>query len=343
MRSEPLETSAMNPRTGFKRLSWLDWLRYGPFLAQLVVTRRCNLTCGYCFEYDKTSQAIPFDILQQRLEKLRQLRTWAVALMGGEPTLHPDLLPIFHAMRRLGFRRRMMTTNGLLLSQELIDGLNTHGLTDLNVSVDGVKRNTTTVKVLETLRTRLELLAQHARFRVVLSAVIGSAPREEVLHVIDFATSHGFSPRILLIHDEHGQLGLSPEQLAVYAEVKRKLGRAAKEARDYRDRLIHEGEAPFRCRSGARYLYVDEWGMVRWCAQTRTAFGKPLLEYTLDDLREQFYTGKSCHTQCSVGCVRTVSAYDEWRGQRPPRARHTRESQPPTGRAPSVPRLPPSS
>jgi MoaA/NifB/PqqE/SkfB family radical SAM enzyme len=295
-------------------------LRYGPFLAQLVVTRRCNLTCGYCFEYDKTSLPIPFDILQQRLEKLRQLRTWAVALMGGEPTLHPDLLHIFHEMRRLGFRRRMMTTNGLLLSQELIDGLNSHGLTDLNVSVDGVKRNATTVKVLETLRTRLELLAQRARFPVVLSAVIGSAPREEVLHVIDFATSQGFSPRILLIHDEHGQLGLSPEQLAVYAEVKRRLGRVAKEAHNYRDRLIRDGAAPFRCRSGARYLYVDEWGMVRWCAQTRTAFGKPLLEYTPDDLREQFYTGKSCQAKCSVGCVRTVSAYDEWRVQRPPRA-----------------------
>jgi MoaA/NifB/PqqE/SkfB family radical SAM enzyme len=325
MGSEPLESSSMNPGTGSKRISWLEWLRYGPFLAQLVVTRRCNLTCGYCFEYDKTSQPIPFAILHQRLEKLRQLRTWAVALMGGEPTLHPDLLHIFHDMRRLGFRRRMMTTNGLRLSPELIDGLNRHGLTDLNVSVDGVKRNATTVKVLETLRTRLELLAQRARFRVVLSAVIGSAPREEVLHVIDFATAHGFSPRMLLIHDEHGQLGLAPEQLTVYAEVKRRLGRVAKEAHNYRDRLIREGEAPFRCRAGARYLYVDEWGLVRWCAQTRTAFGKPLSEYTLDDLRDQFYTGKSCQATCSVGCVRTVSAYDEWRAQRPPRVRRTLE------------------
>jgi len=290
-----------------------------------VVTRRCNLTCGYCFEYDKTSQPIPFEILHQRLEKLRQLRTWAVSLMGGEPTLHPDLLHIFHEMRRLGFRRRMMTTNGMLLSQEMIEGLNNHGLTDLNVSVDGVKRNATTVKVLETLRTRLELLAQRARFRVVLSAVIGSAPPEEVLQVVDFATARGFSPRMLLLHDEHGQLGLAPEHLAVYAEVKRRLGRAAKEAHNYRDRLIHAGEAPFRCRSGARYLYIDEFGMVRWCAQTRTAFGKPLLEYTIDDLREQFYTGKSCHATCSVGCVRTASAYDEWRVQWPPRARHTLE------------------
>jgi MoaA/NifB/PqqE/SkfB family radical SAM enzyme len=296
-------------------ISYWDWIHYGPFLAQLVVTRRCNLTCGYCSEYDSTSQPIPFPILQDRLEKLRQLRTWAVALMGGEPTLHPDLLRIFAEMRRLGFRRRMMTTNGTLLSKELIEGLNVQGVTDLNVSVDGVKRNATTVKVLETLRTRLELLAQHARFHVVLSAVIGSAPPEEVLQVVDFATSHGFSPRVLLLHDASGQIGLSPDQLACYAEVKRKLGRAAKEGGNYRDRLIHGEKAPFRCRAGARYLYVDEFGMVRWCAQTRTSYGKRLLDYTIDDLREQFYTGKSCHATCSVGCVRTVSAYDAWRFQ----------------------------
>jgi MoaA/NifB/PqqE/SkfB family radical SAM enzyme len=301
---------------GSKPISWWEWLRYGPFLAQLVVTRRCNLTCGYCSEYDTTSQPIPLATLQQRMEKLRQFRTWAVALMGGEPTMHPDLLHIFSEMRRLGFRRRMMTTNGTLLSKEMIEGLNTNGLTDLNVSVDGVKRNTTTVKVLDTLRTRLELLAQRARFRVVLSAVIGSAPPEEVLQVVDFATSHGFSPRVLFIHDESGHIGLSPDQLGFYAEVKRRLGRVAREAHNYRDRLIHGEKAPFRCRAGARYLYVDEFGMVCWCAQTRTSFRKPLLDYTLADLHEQFYTGKSCQTTCSVGCVRTASAYDEWRFQR---------------------------
>jgi MoaA/NifB/PqqE/SkfB family radical SAM enzyme len=291
-------------------------LRYGPFLAQLVVTRRCNLSCGYCSEYDSTSQPIPFATLQVRLEKLRRLRTWAVALMGGEPTLHPDLLQIFGAMRRLGFRRRMMTTNGTRLTKALIEGLNTQGMTDLNVSVDGVKQSSTTMKVLDTLRTRLELLAQHARFRVVLSAVIGSAPPEEVIQVVNFASSHGFSPRVLLLHDESGQIGLSPDQLALYADVKRRIGRAANEAGNYRERLIHGKQAPFRCRAGARYLYVDEFGMVCWCAQTRGSFRKPLLDYTLDDLREQFYTGKSCQATCSVGCVRTVSALDAWRVQR---------------------------
>jgi MoaA/NifB/PqqE/SkfB family radical SAM enzyme len=218
-------------------------------------------------------------------------------------------------MTRLGFRRRMMTTNGILLTRDMIEGLNQAGLTDVSVSVDGVKPSATTVKVLETLRNRLELLARYAKFKVVMSAVIGSSSRAEVHEVVDYAQSHGFQPRILLIHDENGQLRLSPEELSLYAEVKKKVGPAAREAHDYREHLIEEGKAPFRCRAGARYLYVDESGMVRWCAQTRAGFGKNLMEYTLEDICRQFYTYKSCSDKCSVGCVRTASAYDEWRSQ----------------------------
>jgi MoaA/NifB/PqqE/SkfB family radical SAM enzyme len=75
-------------------LSWLDWLRYGPFLAQMVVTRRCNLSCSYCFEFDKTSAPVPYELLEQRLQKLKELRAWVVCLIGGEPTLHPDLIKV---------------------------------------------------------------------------------------------------------------------------------------------------------------------------------------------------------------------------------------------------------
>lgn len=296
-------------------LSRAQWLGYGPFLAQLVVTRRCNLSCGYCFEYDKVSDPVPFVTLERRLGKLRDLRAWVVCLTGGEPTLHPDLLKLVRRMRELGFRRRQMITNGYHLTRKTIEGLNAAGLTDLQLSLDGVRRNGTTLKVLDSLRGRLEMLARSARFRVVLSAVIGSAPPEEAIEVVRFARSHGFVPRILLIHDELGRVKLSPEELAAYHEVKRILGRAGREARDYRERLIREGTAPFRCRAGARYLYVDEFGEVHWCSQTRNLFSKALMEYSLDDLKRQFHAVKPCSEKCSVGCARTASVYDEWRRQ----------------------------
>jgi hypothetical protein len=48
-------------------LNVLQWLRYGPWLAQVVVTRRRNLKWGYCTEYDRTSDPVPYDELALRM------------------------------------------------------------------------------------------------------------------------------------------------------------------------------------------------------------------------------------------------------------------------------------
>lgn len=310
-----LGATTQAPANAPRNLTLLEWLRHGPFLAQVVVTRRCNLACKYCSEFDQVSDPVPYDVLERRLRKLRSLRAWALCLTGGEPTLHPELPRLLEIMRALGFRRRMMISNGYRLSRAMIEQWNAAGLTDLQVSVDGVHPNDVTLKVLEVLRPKLELLAKHARFQVVLSGVIGSAPPGQALEVVDYARAKGFSPRILLIHDERGRLRLAPAERAAYAAVKRRIGRRADEAHGYRDRLIADGRAPFKCRSGSRYLYVDEAGAVHWCSQTRGVFTKDLLDYTLDDLREQFHTRKDCNTTCTVGCARTASAIDQWRDQ----------------------------
>jgi MoaA/NifB/PqqE/SkfB family radical SAM enzyme len=205
-----------------------------------------------------------------------------------------------------------MTTNGLLLTKEIVHGLNNSGMTDMSLSIDGVKRNATTRKVLNVLRRKLDILAERAQFDVAVSAVIGIAPREEVLEVVEFAKSRGFAPRLLVLHNEHGQMGLSSEELAVYAEVKQLFGhRATEEVHGYRERLIQNGEAPFRCRAGARYLYIDEFGMVRW----PHGIWKEPVRVRPGGSSATFLLGESLSDKCSVGCVRTASALDQWRSQ----------------------------
>src|SRR5262252_888087 len=61
-----------------------------PIVTHLVITRRCNLSCGYCFEYDKVSPPVPTPILKQRIDHLARLRSLFVTLTGGESLLHPD-------------------------------------------------------------------------------------------------------------------------------------------------------------------------------------------------------------------------------------------------------------
>src|ERR1700678_2522496 len=83
-------------------------------LAHIIPMRRCNLSCGYCNEYDDHSKPVPIETMHQRLDHLAGLGTSIVTISGGEPLLHPELDLIIARIRR----RRMlagMITNGYLL------------------------------------------------------------------------------------------------------------------------------------------------------------------------------------------------------------------------------------
>jgi MoaA/NifB/PqqE/SkfB family radical SAM enzyme len=293
----------------------LGRLLYAPFLVQLVVTRRCNLSCGYCNEYDDVSDPVPTDQLLGRIDKIHELGAFSLELTGGEPMMHPDIAELIAYGKKKRILRLMMITNAFLLNERKIRALNDAGLDHMQISVDGVEPNDVTVKVLRPLKPKLELLAKHAKFRVSLSAVIGSATPAEVLEVVAYAKERGFRPRVLLLHGDDGQLQLGAEELALYKRVKREIGERFDEARDYRTALMRGESAPFKCRAGSRYLYVDELGIVRWCSQQTGSFGVPLADYDRRLLERQFYTKKGCSDHCTIGCARTNSAFDEWRGQ----------------------------
>ena len=296
-------------------ISLLQRVRYAPFLVQMVVVRRCNLACGYCNEFDQTSAPVPVELLKARITHVRRLGALSVEFTGGEPLLHPDLPALIRHAKRVGILRARLISNAFLMSAEKVEALNAAGLDHLQVSVDGVEPNAITVKTLKPLRPKLEMLARIAKFKITLSGVIGSAVADDALEVVRFAKAHGFRPRVLLIHGPDGTLGLGPDKQELYRQVGEAIGSRFAEAHDYRSLLLAGKSAPFKCRAGSRYLYVDEFGVAHWCSQQRERFGIPLAQYTAADLRQQFLTRKGCEAHCTVGCARTNSARDEWRQQ----------------------------
>lgn len=297
-------------------LNFLQRIRYSPWFTQMVVVRKCNLSCAYCNEYDKTSDPVPLATLKRRAKKIKALGSYSINLTGGEPTMHPDLKELIRYCRHeLRFLKTSMITNGFYLNENYIQGLNEAGLQDMQISIDGVKPNQMTVKVLDSLRRPLRLLKEHAKFNVVVSGVVGSCPPQESFEVIRYAKEMGFKPRVLLIHDHDGQVNLSAEELRVYHRIQKMIPKSFPEFTDYRDAMIKDGSAPFKCRAGSRYLYVDEDGQVSWCSQTRHVFKKDLLDYQYKDLKREFHSYKSCQDKCTLGCVRAASSVDGWRKQ----------------------------
>ncbi len=83
--------------------------------------------------------------------------------------------------------------------------------------------------------------------------------------------------------------------------------------RSFQDNLADGKPNDWRCRAGARYLYICENGLVHYCSQQRGYPGVPLAGYTIDDIRREFLTPKSCAPLCTIGCVHRVSTMDFWR------------------------------
>jgi hypothetical protein len=86
----------------------------------------------------------------------------------------------------------------------------------------------------------------------------------------------------------------------------------------FQDNIAQGRPNEWRCRAGARYLYICENGLVHYCSQQRGYPGTPLEKYTIDDIRREYLTEKGCAPHCTVSCVHQVSVVDAWRGRQHP-------------------------
>ena len=291
-----------------------------PLLAHLIPMRRCNLACAYCNEYDDVSKPVPLEEMHCRVDKLAELGTSVITISGGEPLMHPELDDVIRRIRHHGMIAGLIT-NGYLLTADRIQGLNKAGLEWLQISIDNVMPDEISKKSLKVLDRKLQLLAEHAEFHVNINSVVGGGVKnpQDALVIGRRAIELGFSSTIGIIHDGDGQLQpLNEEERQVYHAMKNLEKRSFTRINQFQDNIALGRPNQWKCRAGARYLYICENGLVHYCSQQRGYPGIPLEKYTLDHIRREYVTEKSCAPHCTVSCVHQVSVLDSWRApQRP--------------------------
>ena len=286
-----------------------------PVLAHVIPMRRCNLSCAYCNEYDDFSKPVPLDEMNRRLDKLASLRTTAVIISGGEPLLHPEIEKIVSRIRRHGMLAAMIS-NCYLLTKEKIRKLNEAGLEYLQVSIDNVNPDDVSMKSLRLLDQKLVWLSELAEFKVNVNSVLGGGtkhPRDAVV-IGNRAVELGLTSSLGIIHDSSGSLQpLGETEREVYFQMK-ELGKKGYTRLNYfQDNLVDGKPNKWRCRAGARYLYICEDGLVHYCSQQRGYPGIPLERYGIEDIRREYQTKKACADFCTIACVHQVAAFDFWR------------------------------
>ncbi|HZQ67033.1 MAG TPA: radical SAM protein [Terriglobales bacterium] len=291
-----------------------------PLLAHIIPVRRCNLACKYCNEFDDFSKPVPTETMFQRVDKLAALGTSVITISGGEPLLHPALDDIIRRIRKHGMVAGLIT-NGYLLVAERIQRLNKAGLEWLQISIDNVTPDEVSKKSLKVLDKKLQLLAEHADFHVNINSVVGGGVSnpQDALTIGRRAMELGFSSTVGIIHDGEGQLQpLGDEERRVYHEMKALERRSFTRINAFQDNIAQGRPNQWRCRAGARYLYICEDGLVHYCSQQRGYPGIPLEKYTVADIRREYLTEKGCAPHCTVSCVHQVSIFDSWRAPQHP-------------------------
>ena len=291
-----------------------------PLLAHIIPVRRCNLACKYCNEFDDFSKPVPVETMFRRVDKLAELGTSVVTISGGEPLLHPELVDIIRRIRRHGIIAGLIT-NGYLLTGDRIERLNRAGLEWLQISIDNVTPDDVSKKSLKVLDKKLQLLAEYADFHVNINSVVGGGVRnpQDALTIGKRAIELGFSSTVGIIHDGEGQLQpLGEEERRVYHEMKSLEKRSFTRVNSFQDNIALGRPNQWRCRAGARYLYICEDGLVHYCSQQRGYPAIPLEQYTIADIRREYLTEKGCAPHCTVSCVHQVSIFDSWRAPQHP-------------------------
>ena len=286
-----------------------------PVLAHIVPTRRCNLSCTYCNEFDDFSDPVPAAEMLRRIDLLADLGTSIIAFSGGEPLLHPELDALIARIRKRGAIAGMIT-NGFKLNAKRIQELNRAGLEHMQISIDNALPDDVSKKSLKTLDPRLQLLAEHAEFHVNINSVVGGGIHhpQDAVEVAKRAVALGFTSSVGIIHDSDGQLQpLSEEEQNIFLKV-RDMGKKNYARMNYfQDNIAAGRENKWKCRAGARYLYICENGLVHYCSQQRGYPATPLERYTVEDIRREFITEKGCAPRCTVACVHYTSYMDFWR------------------------------
>lgn len=105
----------------------------------IVVTNKCNKNCFYCIN-SETDQNLELDIdkaLKNIKEIVQKYKIREAVLLGGEPTLHPQLFEFIEGLKDTGLERFGITTNGVkLLNQEFCEKLANSGVSWINISTN---------------------------------------------------------------------------------------------------------------------------------------------------------------------------------------------------------------
>jgi hypothetical protein len=151
----------------------------------IETNRTCNIRCDNCYNVDRT-HVKPFARIVAEIDLLASRRNvQTITLMGGEPTLHPDLPAIVSYVKSRGICCQILT-NGVLFLESggpaLLTALRKSGVDRITLHVD--KGQLSVHHDVDAVRQRLFGMLESFRIHFALSVTIDSGERAIVPQIV---------------------------------------------------------------------------------------------------------------------------------------------------------------
>lgn len=122
------------------------------------ITSKCNLSCPYCYN-DSNNKGVnlEFEEITKIIDELYEKKIYAIAISGGEPFLHPQILDIIDYCIKKNVRPNIITNLTLLSKRDFTNLLNKN--VAIQITFDGVNNNTHAItRGIDSFKKNIELL-----------------------------------------------------------------------------------------------------------------------------------------------------------------------------------------
>lgn len=185
--------------------------------AVISITDSCNLRCKHCYKDDIRTYRKANYINTSFITTLTKLGVEQIVVSGGEPTIDWAYLLDIIDILNTGYFSIILTTNGLLLSQERVNQLKKKKVQRIQVSIDGPNKEIhELLRGIGTFAKPMELLTNNPSFIMPMYTIHGQNYKF-VRNFLDMAISLrlervGFE-RYIPINNRLTALKLNKEQL----------------------------------------------------------------------------------------------------------------------------------
>jgi len=185
---------------GHRPATW-DPLR-APVNVTWEITAKCNLHCRHCLSADMRetiSAELDFEQCRSFIDELDRMEVFQINFGGGEPFLRKDLCDILDYAHSKGITT-CVSTNGIMLDENLVKKLGRMKLLRIQVSLDGATAATNdAIRGSGTYERILEGIARLVRQgfpHLSINTVVTRANFFEIEQLCELAYSYGVKTRL---------------------------------------------------------------------------------------------------------------------------------------------------